>query len=41
MTRPTILAILLTAALAAYVGAVTYSEPALTEWVDYAPGGGP
>ena len=36
MTRPAILAIILASALAAYIGAVTYPEPAPI----YAPGGG-
>lgn len=41
MTRPAILAILLASTLAAYIGAATYPEPTLTEWVDYAPTTGP
>ena len=41
MTRAAILMILTLSAVAAYIGAATYPEPTLTEWVDYAPTTGP
>ena len=41
MTRLDVALILTLSTLAAYIGAATYPEPTLTEWVDYAPTTGP